>query len=186
MGTPMGSPTNQGGNIMKSTLAIMVAALMLSGCMAVTHSTTPEQVRQKITESYDEFARTKEVRGPQFNIYFPYDYCLMRSWQSGTEWKHQLYVSTSNRSWLFYHSAIWRDGTEAEFVKIDSDVDSVGSTVLTGETFGITIPDSVLKRHARANVPMVLRVYGQRGNLDIQLPASYVLGYCQHIHGFDF
>lgn len=83
----------------------------------------------------------------------------------------QLYVELHASEWAFLQSA-HSSGRQLAFTGIDREVESGGRIK---ETVGVTIPYGLLYRHR--NDGFVVRIYGQRGNLDVFVSPAYIQGY---------
>jgi len=152
---------------------LILLFLLGIGCAPMMESNPPVLVgasieRPRIIE--DEFRPFVEILGldiyvdvkPEEIVEREYYQYLLRTFitKKDSSMTHQLYVKYryTDEDWRFYHSAYLKGGVPLEFVEIDSKV--LGKNFLM-EMFGITIPDSILRRDTSG---FAVKVYAKSGN----------------------
>lgn len=95
----------------------------------------------------------------------------------------QLYVTSASTDWGFYHSANGEDGHSFEFVKIDSEVETISNIVTTKEHFGLSLPITYLEKMATKD--WKIKVYGKRNSGVFIVPAALSKAFLNKLNYFE-
>jgi hypothetical protein len=132
-------------------LALLLAALTLSGCAAMGLGPTPLRLTPQIESS--EFETSTKITGVEARLSEndPWSRQFLRSWidKKTGEVTHQLYVFQSYAGdWRFWQGANGEDAQSLPFTEISRDVGSCAHGCTLYESFGVSLPDTLLRAHA--------------------------------------
>lgn len=142
-------------------------------------STIPENpslISSKITINLDTFKNQTWIETPLylsrqgFTDRFPVQIKFRALYKNDELSFIQLYVTSTNLDWGFFHSANGEDGMKLDFVKIDGVVSSNAGVVLTEEHFGLSIPKDYLTKMMEKD--WQIKVYGKRNEGVFVVPSS--------------
>jgi hypothetical protein len=129
--------------------------LTLSGCGGgVNYKSTTEEIRAKVTSSYDAYQKRTTITGPTVAMAQDgeglfsslWAKWFIRGWKSSDSESYQIYVvdKTMGEGFRSFRSATNINGNEHEFTRIDTDVDiscwggrGAGCNTYYREDFGI-------------------------------------------------
>ena len=190
---------------LKSLLLIFCATIFASGCATDSRQSvkeepplnSAEQVHASTTIIADDFKKVVKVSGPWVKFNGTVDSSSLRPgfikysgktlvlkgaylFATGTTAKlakdsPMLVVVWEGKEWAFLKEAVDDSGQTLEVSKVDSKVIVDGSYVEVGEIVAVHLPKTYLEKSRETGVR--LRVYGQRGSVDVVVPAFYIQGF---------
>ena len=161
---------------------LAIAIILISGCTGSLPNNS-ESAASQTTIEYDKFKNLTVVKTPLylsrkgFTDTFPVSIAYRAFFKKGSPAIIQLYVKKVGMDWGFYNEAFGEDGHKFNFLKIDSDVGSIGYMVTTTEHFGLSIdPDQLA---AMSEKDYEIKVYGTRDSGSFVVPASLTQGFLE-------
>ncbi|MCL1127921.1 hypothetical protein [Shewanella surugensis] len=144
---------------------VILSILFLSGCV----NTVPkdlESISTNIKIEHDSFQNQTWITTPLYlsrqgiTDTFPVKISFRSLYKNDMREFIQLYVTSTNVDWGFYHSANGEDGYSFGFSDIDREVSTVGNMVTTEEHFGLIFPIDYLEKMSKKD--WKIKVYGKR------------------------
>lgn len=155
-------------------------------------STIPQDssiISSKITINQDSFNNQTWIETPLylsrqgFTDRFPVQIKFRALYKDDELSFIQLYATSTNLNWGFFHSANGEDGTKLDFVKIDGVVSSSGGVVLTEEHFGLSISKDYLSKMSKKD--WQIKVYGKRNEGIFIVPMSLSKAFIDKLSCYD-
>ena len=150
--------------------------IILSGCGAGNIPKDSATLQSNVMIRNDNFSNQTWIETPLylsrtgFTDTFPVRIKFRASYKDGSREFIQLYVTKTDVSWGFYHSANGEDQYKFEFLKIDGNVDAdytLGS-VTTKEHFGLGFSIDYLKKMSAKD--WKIKVYGKKNEGVFNVP----------------
>lgn len=149
---------------MKKILILLVTSLLIS-CASIVPKNA-ESIEKQIVIEHDSFSKKTWIKSPLylsrqgFTDTFPVNLSYRASFKNNELEFIQLYVTASNITWGFYHSANGEDGVNLKLVNVDSFIDSGAGIVTTIEHFGISLDLEYIEKMTAKDFK--IKVYGKR------------------------
>lgn len=149
---------------MKRLLIVLVTSLLIS--CASTVPKNAESASKDIIIEHDAFSKETWIKSPLylsrqgFTDTFPVNLSYRALYKNNELEFIQLYVTATNVTWGFYHSANGEDGSKLKFLNVDSYVDIGAGMVTTEEHFGMSLDLKYLEKMTAKDFK--IKVYGKR------------------------
>ena len=172
---------------MKIILATLFT-ITLCACSS-TIPTNQEDISNQVIVERDDFKQQTWIRTPLylsrqgFTDTFPVQLSFRSLYKGDKRAFIQLYVSSSNVDWGFYHSANGQDDYSFEFDEIDNEVSANTGMVTTEEVFGLIVPYTYLEK--MASTDWKIKVYGKRNEGVFQVPASLSKAFLEKLNCYE-
>ncbi|MDN4502704.1 hypothetical protein QX776_09830 [Alteromonadaceae bacterium BrNp21-10] len=176
-----------GTKMVFTTISILITLLLVSGCQSIASTriyNTPKLVKQYSSVEVDEYKGGKIINGPKQYMDTMSNsgtYFMIRDLVTRDNETIQLYVQILLNDWAFFNSAYWENGNKATFIEIDSTTGSGMSGSYVLETFGVEIPESLLKKKYDSAQDLKVMIYGKRANREIVIQNAYIKGFYDYM-----
>ena len=166
--------------ILGSALMLTACGHMVAGALGITvvNPNNADEVTQHITVSYDKHENMTTIKAPRIfaqNNLTGHTY-LLRGWSKGNTLESfssgQLYIVAQLGDWYFLNSA-YSNGKKLKTVEIDRAVGSCVRDCDVSEAIGVNLSKAQIKMIAKSGKDFEVKVSGQRGDVQITVPASY-------------
>lgn len=168
-------------------ISVLIALAVTSGCQSIAETrsyNTPELVKQYSEVKVDEYRGGKVITGPKQYMDTMSNsgtYFMMRDVITEDHETIQLYVQILRNDWAFFNSAYWDNGDKAKFMEIDSTAKSGTTSAYVLETFGIEVPEPLLKSKSDSGQDLKVMVYGKRADREIVVQNAYLKGFYEYM-----
>ncbi|MEQ9823468.1 MAG: hypothetical protein ABQ298_03705 [Puniceicoccaceae bacterium] len=162
---------------MKPTILLLTIAALLSGC--ATSVTSPEQVTRNTRSTFDAYTQTETIDGMVVDQGgFPnITRAKLVATRDSAGTQYFLHVHHwSQTGWKFLENAADINGNRLEAFRLDTDVTYTGNVEET-----LSIPLTLEYLQERTLDGLNVKLWGQRGEVVVELPSPYVVGFLEKV-----
>jgi hypothetical protein len=158
---------------------LLALGILLVGCDGERPAPSPHYVShgdwpssEDYAVSRDNFKKQLSVRGPDTvnNDREPSKVCLRSISGADFSFRQIYFTMRSSSDWIFYDQVVTDSGRQLECHKINQQLED-RSMPWCREEVAADVPDDLFSQAQTSGLQV--RIYGQRGSKDFEIPASY-------------